>query len=159
MSEHLMEYFMDAAVKEAQKGMRNNEGGPFGAVIVKDDTIISKGHNEVLGTNDPSAHAEIVAIRKASAALEDFDLSGCELYATTMPCPMCLSAIMWARIGKIYYGTSTEDVASLGFDDGDIYAMLREGVDTSVLSEVKIECENCYELFDEWSKKPDKRMY
>ncbi|NPE29846.1 nucleoside deaminase [Methanococcoides sp. SA1] len=154
-----MEYFMDAAVKEAQIGMRNNEGGPFGAVIVKDNMIISKGHNEVLGTNDPSAHAEIVAIRKASAVLEDFDLSGCELYATTMPCPMCLSAIIWARIGKIYYGTSTEDVASIGFDDGDIYAMLKEGVDPSVLSEVKIECDNCHEVLNEWSKKPDKRMY
>lgn len=159
MSEDPMGNFMDVAVKEALKGMRNNEGGPFGAVIVKDGKIISKGHNEVLGTNDPSAHAEIVAIRKASAALGDFDLSGCELYATTMPCPMCLSAIIWARIGKLYYCTSTEDVASIGFDDGDIYAMLREGIDPSVLKEVNLECEDCHELLSEWSKKTDKRMY
>ncbi|NYT19795.1 MAG: nucleoside deaminase [Methanosarcinales archaeon] len=151
--------FMDAAVEEARSGMRNNEGGPFGAVIVKDGKIISKAHNEVLGTNDPSAHAEIVAIRKASSILENFDLSGCELYATTMPCPMCLSAICWARIGKIYYGTSTDEVASIGFDDGKIYDILKKGASPSVLEMTNTECESCRKLLVEWDNKPDKIMY
>lgn len=150
---------MKIAVEEARKGMQNNEGGPFGAVIVKDGKIISKGHNKVLGSNDPSAHAEIVAIREASSTLETFDLSGCELYATTMPCPMCLSAICWARIGKIYYGTSTEEVASIGFDDGKIYEILKKGASASVLDKANIECEDCRKLLVEWEKKPDKIMY
>ncbi|MEL4304940.1 nucleoside deaminase [Methanococcoides sp. LMO-2] len=151
--------FMEIAVEEARKGIRNNEGGPFGAVIVKDGKIISRGHNKVLSTNDPSAHAEIVAIREASSILDTFDLSGCELYATTMPCPMCLSAICWAHIGKIYYGTSTEDVASIGFDDGKIYEILRKGASASVLEKSNIECEGCRKLLVEWEKKPDKIMY
>ncbi|AKB84832.1 nucleoside deaminase [Methanococcoides methylutens] len=155
----MSERFMEIAVEEARKGMRNNEGGPFGAVIVKDGKIISRGHNKVLGTNDPSAHAEIVAIREASSILDTFDLSGCELYATTMPCPMCLSAICWARIGKVYYGTSTEDVASIGFDDGKIYEILRKGASASVLEKSNIECEGCRKLLVEWEKKPDKIMY
>ncbi|WP_445475977.1 nucleoside deaminase [Methanococcoides methylutens] len=155
----MTDLFMEAAVKEALKGMQNNEGGPFGAVIVKDGKILSKAHNEVLGTNDPSAHAEIVAIRKASSILENFDLSGCEIYATTMPCPMCLSAICWARIGKIYYGTSTDEVASIGFDDGKIYEILKKGASPSVLEKTNLECESCRELLVEWENKPDKIMY
>lgn len=151
--------FMEIAVKEARKGMQNNEGGPFGAVIVKDGKVISRGHNKVLGTNDPSAHAEIVAIREASSILNTFDLSGCELYATTMPCPMCLSAICWARIGKIYYGTSTEDVSSIGFDDGKIYELLRKDASAPILEKTNIECEDCRKLLVEWEKKPDKIMY
>ncbi|WP_440952349.1 nucleoside deaminase [Methanococcoides sp. FTZ1] len=151
--------FMDIAVEEARKGMENNEGGPFGAVIVKDGKFISKGHNRVLGTKDPSAHAEIVAIREASSLLGTFDLSGCELYATTMPCPMCLSAICWARIGKVYYGTSTEEVAAIGFDDGKIYEILKKGASASVLENSHVECKGCRDLLVEWEKKPDKIMY
>lgn len=150
---------MQIAVEEARKGMRNNEGGPFGAVIVKDGNLISSGHNRVLSTNDPSAHAEIVVIREASSILSTFDLSGCELYATTMPCPMCLSAICWARIGKVYYGTSTEEVASMGFDDGKIYEMFIKGSSTSLLEKANIECEECHKLLVEWDEKPDKVMY
>lgn len=155
----MSESFMQIAVKEARQGMQNNEGGPFGAVIVKDGTVISRGHNRVLGTNDPSAHAEIVVIREASSILGTFDLSGCELYATTMPCPMCLSAICWARIGKVYYGTSTEEVASIGFDDGKIYEMLKKDSSASLLEKSNIECEECRKLLVEWEKKPDKIMY
>ncbi|KGK98816.1 cytosine deaminase [Methanococcoides methylutens] len=151
--------FMEIAVEEARKGMQNNEGGPFGAVIVKDGKVLSKAHNKVLGTNDPSAHAEIVAIREASSILENFDLSGCELYATTMPCPMCLSAICWARIRKVYYGTSTDEVASIGFDDGMIYDILKKGASPSVLEKTNVECEGCRKLLDEWEEKPDKMMY
>ncbi|MGM0771390.1 MAG: nucleoside deaminase [Halobacteriota archaeon] len=155
----MSESFMQIAVEEARKGMRNNEGGPFGAVIVKDGNLISSGHNRVLSTNDPSAHAEIVVIREASSILSTFDLSGCELYATTMPCPMCLSAICWARIGKVYYGTSTEEVASMGFDDGKIYEMFIKGSSTSLLEKANIECEECHKLLVEWDEKPDKVMY
>lgn len=155
----VLNLFMSAAVEEARSGMRNNEGGPFGAVIVKDGRIISKAHNEVTGTNDPTAHAEVVAIRKASSLLNNHDLSGCEIYATTRPCPMCLSAIMWARIDKVHYGTNTDDVATIGFDDGMIYSMIRGKPDPSVLKEYICECDQCRDLLVEWSKKEDKKMY
>ena len=106
-----MNDFMQVAIDEAREGMSHNHGGPFGAVIVKDGEIIAKSHNRVLHTNDPTAHAEIGAIRQASSILENFDLSDCEIYTTSQPCPMCLAAIYWARIEKIYFGTDKEEVA------------------------------------------------
>ena len=98
---------------------------PFGAVIVKEGKIIAKGHNEVLGTNDPTAHAEIVVIRKASQKLDKFDLSDCEIYTTCEPCPMCMAAIMWARIEKIFYGCTAKDAQKIKFSDQDIYDYLK----------------------------------
>ncbi len=113
--------------------MRNNLGGPFGAVIVKDKTVISRAHNRVLDSNDPTAHAEIMAIRIASSKLGTFDLSDCEIYTTSYPCPMCMSALYWARIKTLYYGTTTTEVEKIGFDDGQIYrALCNDYTDTGM---------------------------
>jgi len=118
-----MNNFMEIAVQEALKGIRKKEGGPFGAVIVKDGEIISVGNNQVILTNDPTAHAEIVAIRRASEKLGRFDLSDCEIYTTCEPCPMCYSAIHWAKIPIMYYGASRDDAAEIGFDDKYLYSI------------------------------------
>ena len=148
---------MQIAYNEATKGMLDNDGGPFGAVIVKEDKIIASSHNEVLKTNDPTAHAEINAIRKASKALNNFDLSECILYTTCQPCPMCLGAIFWARIKTIYYGASKEDASSGGFDDKHFYDMIN-----SKNSDVKlkqIDKEINAKLFELWNKKKDAKIY
>src|SRR5512136_691190 len=112
-----MRKFMRMAIREAEKGMRRNEGGPFGAVIVKDGKVVARAHNRVIKTNDPTAHAEVVAIRKATAKLKRFDLSDCEIYASCEPCPMCFAAIHWAKMRTLYFGCSRKDAAAIGFDD------------------------------------------
>ena len=146
------------AIDEARRGMQNNHGGPFGAVIVKDGEIISTAHNEVLSSKDPTAHAEILAIRRASQELKQFDLSDCEIYTTSQPCPMCLAAICWARIKRVHYGTTTEEVSSIGFDDSNIYRILK-GEQPAEMEIVTIEREACLELLKEWENKKDKKMY
>ncbi|MCW1922441.1 nucleoside deaminase [Luteolibacter arcticus] len=113
--------FMRRAIELARMGMKTRAGGPFGAVVVKDGEIIGEGHNRVLATNDPTAHGEVVAIREACARLGTFSLAGCEIHTTGEPCPMCLGAIHWARIGRIYYGFSISDAATIGFDDREFY--------------------------------------
>jgi tRNA(Arg) A34 adenosine deaminase TadA len=118
------ETFMRHAIALAYTGMAGGHGGPFGAVIVKNGEIIGQGHNRVLSTNDPTAHAEVTAIRDASKNLNQFDLSGSEIYVNGMPCPMCMSAIFWARIGKVYYGCSAADTETIGFDDDEFYREL-----------------------------------
>lgn len=117
-----MNRFMKLAIDEAQKGIRNKEGGPFGAVIVKDGEVVGRGHNKVVANNDPTAHGEMMAIRDACNRLGTFDLTGCELYTTHYPCPMCKCAIMWANINKVYYGCTVDDTAEIGFRDKDFYA-------------------------------------
>ncbi len=118
------ESFMRHAIALAYTGMAGGHGGPFGAVIVKNGEIIGQGHNRVLSTRDPTAHAEVTAIRDASKNLHHFDLSGSEIYVNGMPCPMCMSAIFWARIGKVYYGCSAADTDTIGFDDDEFYREL-----------------------------------
>lgn len=118
------ETFMRHAIALAYTGMAGGHGGPFGAVIVKNGEIIGQGHNRVLSTNDPTAHAEVTAIRDASKNLGQFDLSGSEIFVNGMPCPMCMSAIFWARIGKVYYGCSAADTETIGFDDDEFYREL-----------------------------------
>lgn len=117
-----MNYFMDMAIQEARKGIMNDEGGPFGAVIVKDGKVVGRGHNQVVGNNDPTAHGEMMAIKDACNRLGTFDLTGCELYTTHYPCPMCKCAIMWANINKVYYGCTVDDTSEIGFRDKDFYA-------------------------------------
>jgi len=119
MSDNLR--FMRRAIELARRGMKAGAGGPFGAVVVKDGEIIGEGHNRVIATNDPTAHGEVVAIREACAHLGNFSLAGCEIHTTGEPCPMCLGAIHWARIGRIYYGFSISDAAAIGFDDREFY--------------------------------------
>jgi len=115
---------MKIAIEEAQIGIMTGEGGPFGAVIIKNGNVISRTHNRVLQTNDPTAHAEINAIREATEKLGRFDLSDCEIYSSCEPCPMCFSAIHWAKMKKLYYGCTREDAAQIGFDDQFIYDVI-----------------------------------
>lgn len=153
-----MNEFLKLAKESAQKGMRNNEGGPFGAVITnKDGKIISVGNNQVLIRKDPTAHAEIVAIRDACKELNTYDLSECVLYTSCQPCPMCLSAIIWANIKKVYFACTKEDAAEIGFRDDMIYAYLNG--ETKDLIELKqLDREECKELFEEY-KKENKVIY
>ena len=143
---------MHQAVKEAFKGVEHNHGGPFGAVVVKNGKIISKAHNQVVKTDDPTAHAEMNAIRKASKKLGTFDLSGCEIYTTCMPCPMCLGAIKWSNIKIVYYGASSKDADAIGFRDEEFY-------EKEVLELNNIDREECLEPFKAWSAKEDKIIY
>ncbi|MBN2870034.1 MAG: nucleoside deaminase [Campylobacterales bacterium] len=152
-----MNHWMSIALMEAAEGMDRGEGGPFGAVIVKDGEVIARAHNEVLKTNDPTAHAEILAIRKASEALGTFDLSGCVLYASCYPCPMCMGAILWARIPTVCYGASMEDAAAGGFDDAHFYAMIRNP--HTALDLRPAGTEKAKKLFERWLAKEDRRLY
>ena len=129
--------FMRRAIELAQNGVDNDQGGPFGCVITKDGQIVGEGCNEVTSTNDPTAHAEIVAIRAACRNLESFQLTGCVVYTSCEPCPMCLGAIYWARPSAIYFAGTREDAAAAGFDDELFYD----------------------ELFDSWVQKPNKVDY
>lgn len=112
---------MREAIKEAESNLLTDEGGPFGAIVVKEGKIVGKGHNKVLKNNDPTCHAEVEAIREACRNLGTYDLTGCELYASSYPCPMCLGAIIWANIKKVYYANSAEDAGAIGFRDDYIY--------------------------------------
>ena len=116
-----MNKFMKMAINEAKKGITHGHGGPFGAVIVKDGEVVGKGHNQVVKNNDPTCHGEMMAIHKACKKLGTFDLSGCEIYTTGEPCPMCLAAILWANISKVYYGCNIYDTADIGFRDSAFY--------------------------------------
>ena len=148
---------MKVAYDEATKGMLENEGGPFGAVIIKNDNIIASAHNRVLISKDPTAHAEINAIRLASQKLDSFDLSGCVLYTTCMPCPMCLGAIMWARIENVYYGATEVDAARGGFDDLNFYEKLKG--ESKGLNLEQIDQTINASLFDTWNQKENRKMY
>jgi len=151
--------FMQAAIEAARKGFNRNHGGPFGAAIVKDNRVIASGHNQVLITNDPTAHAEIVAIRRACALLESYDLSTCEIYSTSEPCPMCFAAIHWSRLKRLYWGTTRDDVAAIGFDDSLIYDILSGKIPPDHLEIVKADRSSCLGLLKEWDAKPDKVLY
>ena len=152
-----MNRWMALARSEAQEGMNRGEGGPFGALIVREDQIIAQTHNTVLGTNDPTAHAEINAIRAASAALGRFDLSDCVLYTSCYPCPMCLGAILWARIPTVYYGATTEDAARGGFDDARFHAFMHNPA--SVLGLHPLDSDESSDLFAQWLAKEDRKAY
>ena len=143
---------MKIANENAKKGSREGEGGPFGAVIVdKNGKIISNGNNQVLKKNDPTAHAEIVAIREACKVLNTYDLSEYTLYTSCEPCPMCLSAIIWANIKKVYYACNRKDAAEIGFRDDLIYDFLNEN-DNNVLELEEMDREECVTLFEEYKK-------
>lgn len=116
---------MREAIKEAESNLLTDEGGPFGAIVVKEGKIVGKGHNRVLKNNDPTCHAEVEAIREACRNLGTYDLTGCELYASSYPCPMCLGAIIWANIKKVYYANSAEDAGAIGFRDDYIYDFIK----------------------------------
>lgn len=141
-----MNKFMRMAIKEAKKGIESHHGGPFGAVIVKDGKVVGKGHNQVLKNNDPTCHGEIMAIHKACKNLKTYDLSGCELYTTGEPCPMCYAAILWANIDKVYYGCTIQDNENIGFRDKKFYEIQQPEFRNKVVKE--LDREKCLELFE-----------
>lgn len=151
---------VELAINESKANVKNNykSGGPFGAAIVKDGTIITSGHNTVVENTDPTAHAEINAIRKASKKLGTHDLSGCVLYTSAEPCPMCLSAIIWANIKKVYYLNSRKETAKIGFRDDIIYEYL-SGNKKDVIELHHIENKDALEVFKNFQKTQDKNMY
>ena len=152
-----MNKWMQIAYNVATTGMLANEGGPFGAVIVKDNKLIASAHNQVLISKDSTAHAEMNAIRVACKELDSFDLSGCVLYTTCQPCPMCLGAIFWARISTVYYGATEDDAAHGGFDDKRFYEMMNGENQDVTLKQINHK-ENA-ELFDKWLEKNDRKIY
>jgi tRNA(Arg) A34 adenosine deaminase TadA len=151
--------FMRRAIDLSQQKMDENCGGPFGAVIVKAGKIIGEGWNCVTSTNDPTAHAEMVAIRNAAAANKDFKLEGCEIYTSCEPCPMCLSAIYWARIDKIFYANLREDAERIGFDDAFLYAEVALPENKRSLPAYRLLREEAKIVFENWMKKQDKTAY
>lgn len=151
--------FMQAAVDLARWGMEHGKGGPFGCIIVRGDDIIGKGCNSVLTYNDPTAHAEVVAIREACNFLNHFQLTGCELYTSCEPCPMCLGAIYWARPTVVYYANTRGDANAIGFDDSFIYEEINMPVDKRTIRTVHFQIPEAIKVFEEWAKKPDKTVY
>jgi len=155
----MQEEFMRAAIAESKQGMDNNEGGPFGAVIVKDGIIIGKGNNKVTSENDPTAHAEVSAIRDACKKISNFDLSGCEIYTSCEPCPMCLAAIYWARIDTIYYANTKKDAAEINFDDAFFYEELDKPIDQRSIPMKQMMRGEAITVFQSWANKEDKTPY
>jgi guanine deaminase len=153
------EKFMSEAIRLSIEGVQKNEGGPFGCVIVKNDSIIARGNNKVTSTNDPTAHAEIVAIREACLYLNNFQLTDCEIYTSCEPCPMCLGAIYWARPAKIYYANTREDAANIGFDDRFLYDEFRVDIKERKIPMIPISRLSAMVAFEQWQQKNDKTKY
>lgn len=154
-----MNKYMKIANEEAIRGVKKGDGGPFGAVIVRKGKIIARGHNEVIKTNDPTAHAEVVAIRKACKRLKRFDISDCEIYSTTEPCPMCFSVIHWAKMKNLFYGCSRRDAAKIGFDDKFIYDVIMGKAIKKQVASKQINRKECLPAHNLWTKKTDKVPY
>lgn len=153
------EQFMREAIRLSLEGMRNGCGGPFGAVVVKDGEIIGAGYNQVVLHNDPTAHAEVIAIRNAAKEIQSFNLAGSVIYASCKPCPMCMSAIMWARIDEVYYANATEAAAKIGFDDGKIYDALTSENDQEIVKSSQLLMDEAVEAFKEWESLEEKISY
>ena len=151
--------YMLEAIRLSVANVEEGKGGPFGAVVVKDGVIIAHGANEVTSSNDPTAHAEVVAIRKACKALNTFQLDGCEIYTSCEPCPMCLGAIYWARPSKLFYANSKEDAAKIQFDDQFIYEEIAKPISERKLFTQQIMREEALEAFKKWSESPIKKEY
>lgn len=147
------------AIKKAEENIITGKGGPFGAVVVRDGKIISAVGNCVTSTNDPTAHAEVVAIREACKTLDTFDLSGCEIYASCEPCPMCLGAIMWARIDKLYYAANRIDASRAGFDDELFYTELALPIEKRSLKPIQLLQKEANIIFDKWVEETNKIPY
>ena len=151
--------FMRRAIELSAERMREGAGGPFGAVVVKDGKVIAEGWNRVTSSNDPTAHAEVTAIRDACKALGTFSLAGCEIFTSCEPCPMCLSAIYWARLDRIYFANSRQDAAAIGFDDEFLYQEVPKPVEARSIPTVRLALPEAAAVFAEWQTKPDKVEY
>jgi len=150
---------MRRAIELSVRNVHSGNGGPFGAVVVKDDAIVGEGTNQVLATNDPSAHAEVVAIRAACQKLDTFQLSDCEVYSSCEPCPMCMGLIYWARPRIVYYANTAADAARIGFDDAFIYHELTLPSSQRSIPMQQILREEAQSAFEAWQQKPDKILY
>ncbi len=150
--------FMKVAISEGEEGISKGHGGPFGAVVVKDGEIVASGHNHVISETDSTCHGEIDAIRKAEKKLGSYDLSGCEIYTTGEPCPMCLAALLWANISKVYYGCRTSDEAEIGFRDGKFHEMLNSNLELPDGYLEERDRKICLELFEKY-KNMEKTIY
>ena len=157
MDEHYK--YMRRAIQISAERMRVNSGGPFGAVIVKDGAVIAEGFNQVTSANDPTAHAEVDVIRAAGRILGTFDLSGCAIYTSCEPCPMCLAAIYWARLDRCYFANTRADAANIGFDDALIYEEVGKEIADRKLPMERILLSEATDIFEEWSNKEDKVEY
>jgi guanine deaminase len=151
--------FMREAIKLAEDGMHGGRGGPFGCVVVRRGEIVGRGQNRVTSTNDPTAHAEVTAIRDACASLQTFQLTDCELYTSCEPCPMCLSAIYWARIPQIFFANTRQDAAEIGFDDDFIYRQIPLPLEKRAIKIGQILREEGLKTFQGWTRKSDKVRY
>lgn len=151
--------FMKRAIELAALGIKSNAGGPFGAVVAKNGKIIGEGYNSVTSSNDPTAHAEVIAIRQACRNLASFQLEGCSIYTSCEPCPMCLGAIYWARPQKIFYACTREDAAKIGFDDQFIYDELEKNADKRKIALIELMRDDAIPVFEAWEKKENKTEY
>ena len=151
--------FMQIAIELAAQHMRARDGGPFGAVITRGAEILARGWNKVTSTNDPTAHAEVTAIRAAAAVLGSFQLRGCVLYTSCEPCPMCLGAAYWARVDRIVFAATRSDAAAAGFDDAEIYEELSRPLPARKLPMQEALRNQAVQVFSEWLKMPDKTLY
>lgn len=150
---------MKRAIELAIENVRAGRGGPFAAVVVRDGKIIAEGSNLVTSTNDPTAHAEVVAIRAACVALNDFQLTGCDFYTSCEPCPMCMGALYWARPARIFYAGTAQDAAAVGFDDSFIYQELRASIGERKIQMTQLMRAEAQAAFRTWAEKPDKIKY
>ena len=148
---------MRMAIDEARKGIHSGHGGPFGSVIVKNGVVVAKGHNQVIKNQDPTCHGEMMAIHKACKKLGTFDLSGCELYTTAEPCPMCLGAILWANISRVYFGCNIVDTEEIGFRDKVFYEINESGKKDEIV--IELDRKQCLKLFEEYKNIEDKHHY
>lgn len=154
-----LNHFMFEAIELSIRNVRDGKGGPFAAIVVKDGRVIARGTNLVTSTSDPTAHAEIVAIREACKALKSFQLDGCEIYTSCEPCPMCIGAIYWARPAKIYFGSTRQDAAKIGFDDSLIYNEITKSISKRKIPMIQCMREEALAAFREWQEKADKIAY
>lgn len=151
--------FIERAIQLSERGMDENAGGPFGAIVVKDGEIIAEGFNEVTSKNDPTAHAEIVAIRKACELLDSFQLTDCVIYTSCEPCPMCLGAIYWARPKAVFYSCTKEDAAEIGFDDYFIYDEIALSTEERSIPFINLNRDLGQKIFEKWKEKSDRTDY
>lgn len=155
----LQEKYMQMAIDLSREGMEAGKGGPFGCVIVKDGEVIGKGYNRVASSHDPTAHAEIIAIRDACERLQSSQLEGCELYTSCEPCPMCIGAIYWARPAKVFFANDKQEAAEAGFDDHFIYKEIELPLEDRQIPMVQMQLEDARQVFREWLNKEDKPLY
>ncbi len=151
--------WMDEAISLARSSVHQHNGGPFGAVVVCQDKIVGRGWNQVTTLFDPTAHAEVMAIREACRALQRFDLRGCEIYASCEPCPMCLSAIYWARLDRIFYACTRSDAHGIGFDDDFIYQQIPLEIAARSVPMIQLSRDDAHAVFQDWETKPGKVPY